>query len=114
MTQRATARARPALGPLEFRSPRPARWETVEQRRRRLRDELLLAREDPSSWTIAAALADRFERGVATGLVDGAGDQELDGARARQQRYADEIRFGRWVLSPAWRAEVSMRVAMQG
>jgi hypothetical protein len=114
MARRAAVRAHPALGPLSFRSSRPARWETLEQRRQRLCDELLLAGEDPSTWTIAAALAHRFVLILAAKLGDGDVDQELDGARARGLRYAEEIRSGRWDLPPAWRAEVSTRVAVQG
>jgi hypothetical protein len=101
MTRRAMVRARTTQGRLAFRSSRPARWETDEQRRRRLRDELLLAGEDPSTWTIAAVLEHRVNRyQVAELFAADVIDQELDGARARQLRYADELRFGRWDLPP--------------
>jgi len=114
MARRAVARARPASGSLAFRSSRPARWETVEQRRRRLRDQLLLAGEDLSAWMLASVLAHAFKSSLSAEPGKGNVDQELDGALARQQRYADEIRSGRWDLPPAWRAEVSTRVAVQG
>jgi hypothetical protein len=101
MTRRAMARARRTRGRLSFRSSRPARWETIEQRRRRLRDELLLAGQDPSTWTVAAAIEHRADRHLPAELVGAdVSDQELDGARSRQLRYADELRIGRWDLPP--------------
>jgi hypothetical protein len=101
MTRRAMARAGTTRGRLSFRSPGPARWETIEQRRLRLRDELLFAGEDPSTWTIAAAIEHRNYRNPRPELVDtDAVDQELDGARSRQLRYTDELRLGRWDLPP--------------
>jgi hypothetical protein len=102
MTRRAKARAQTTPAPLLFRSPGPARWETIEQRRGRLRDQLLLAGEDPSTWTIPAASEHRADRHPAAELADAdVIDQELDGARSRQLRYADELRIGRWDLPPA-------------
>jgi predicted nucleic acid-binding protein len=84
IARRALAGSRTTAGPLPFRSSRPARWETNEQRRRRLRDELLLAGDDPSTWTIAAAIEHRVDRHLSAALVDpDVVDQELDGARAR-------------------------------
>jgi hypothetical protein len=67
-----------------------------------------LASEDPSTWTIAAAIEHRVDRHLAAELV-GADviDQELDGARSRQLRYADELRFGRWDLPPTFVARLS-------
>ena len=100
MARRALARARPMPSPLSFRSSRRARWETIEQRRCRLRDELLLTGDDPSTWTIAAAIEHRIGPNPPAELVDDVDDQELDGARSRQLRYADELRFGRWDLPP--------------
>jgi hypothetical protein len=101
ITRRASARARATPGRLAFRCSRPARWETIELRRRKLRDELLLAGKDPSTWTINAAIEHRADSNLPTQLV-GADvvDQELDGARSRQLRYADELRIGRWDLPP--------------
>jgi hypothetical protein len=62
-----------------------------------VRDELLLAGEDPSAWTMAAALAHGLT--VPAELVDATADQELDGSRARERRYADELRHGLWDVS---------------
>jgi hypothetical protein len=78
MAWRTAAGASPAPGSLAFRSAHPALWETVEQRRRCLRDELLLAGDDPSAWTFASALADASEPSLAAEPVDGDFDQELN------------------------------------
>jgi hypothetical protein len=101
MTARAARRTAAADDPAPRLGRRvPPRFETAEQRRLRLRDELLLAGENPGHWTIAAALAHRFGLNVAADLIDPDVDKELDGTRARQRRYADELRQGRWELSP--------------
>ena len=86
---------------MPFRSTLPPRWETVEQRRRHLHDQLLLGGENPADWTIATALTHRLELKVAGGLVDADEDREyaeLTGARARAARYREQLRLGLWDL----------------
>ena len=60
-TARAAKRRQAPDTPMPFRSTQPPRWQTVEQRRQRLRDQLLLEGEDPADRTIATALAHRLE-----------------------------------------------------
>lgn len=99
---RAAKRATPRATPIAFRSTLPPRFETNEQRRRRLRDQLLLQGENPADWTIATALAHRLGLKVAADLVDAQHSEELTGElagfRDRVARYREELRSGRWQL----------------
>ena len=96
---RAAKRRQAPDTPMPFRSTLPPRWETVDQRRRRLRDQLLLGGEDPADWTIATALAHRL------GLKVAAEDREyaeLTGARDRAARYREQLRVDLWDLPAAF------------
>jgi hypothetical protein len=79
---------------------RPARWESAEQRRVRVRDELLLAGADPAAWPNAAlALGAPELAGHGAPRPELAGPDihaELDGVGARAARYREELATGRW------------------
>ena len=103
--ERAAARAQ-RRGPSEdggvaFRTG-PPRWETAEQRRSRVRDELLLAGGDPAAWPnaalAAAALARRTPAGTEPEVLGEDPHAELDGVGARAARYRAEQDAGRWAL----------------
>jgi hypothetical protein len=106
--ERAAARAhrrQRSLDPgVPFRTGRP-RWETAEQRRVRVRDELLLAGADPADWPNAAlagqTLARRAPRAPGPEALGPDPHVELDGVGARAARYRAEQRAGRWALSVA-------------
>ena len=86
---------------MPFRTGRP-RWETAEQRRSRVRNELLLAGGDPAAWPNAAlaatTLARQAPRGTEPELLGADPHAELDGIGARAARYRAEQRAGRWAL----------------
>jgi hypothetical protein len=98
---RARRRADVPAGPFRFRTG-ALRWESAEQRRVRVRDELLLAGADPARWPNGALAARapglhgrRTEALVITGPDAHA---ELDGVGARAARYRAELANGRWAL----------------
>jgi hypothetical protein len=104
--ERAAARASrrhdaPAGGVLWFRV-RAARWESAEQRRLRVRDELLLAGADPAAWPNAVLATGALERHARVGprpeLIGPDAHAELDGMGARAARYRAELANGRWAL----------------
>jgi hypothetical protein len=102
---RAAARTVPPVGRhvLEFRVA--PRVETAEQRRRRVRDAVLLIGRDPAEWPNAAlALAHLpITPGASeVRLVDEDAWEELDGAGARAARYRAELDRGRWRLPENW------------
>jgi hypothetical protein len=78
----------------------PARWESAEQRRVRVRDELLLAGTDPAAWpnaALALGAPELADRGAAQPELTGADRYaELDGVGARAARYRAEVAHGRW------------------
>jgi hypothetical protein len=97
----ARRRAAPPAGPWRFRT-RAARWESADQRRVRVRDELLLAGADPAAWP-NAALAMRApelagRHAAAPELIGPDTHPELDGVGARAARYRAELANGRWTL----------------
>ena len=98
---RAHRRQRSEERGVPFRTGRP-RWETAEQRRSRVRDELLLAGGDPAAWPnaalAAAALAHRAPGGTDPEVLGADPHAELDGVGARAARYRAEERAGRWAL----------------
>jgi len=85
-----------------FRAGAP-RWESAEQRRVRVRDELLLARADPAAWPNAAFAKQALRRGgrqtIEPELIGPDSHAELDGVGARAERYRAELANGRWALS---------------
>jgi hypothetical protein len=107
--QRAAARARRrragAASPIDFRAA-AARWETAEQRRRRVRDAVLAAGANPVAWP-NAELARRWLTSPPLGadepqLVGRDTFAALDGVDARAERYRAELDNGRWQLPPGW------------
>jgi hypothetical protein len=98
---RARRRADAPPGPFRFRTGAP-RWESPEQRRVRVRDELLLAGADPTRWPNAALAARapglRGRHTVAPELTGPDTHAELDGVGARAARYRAELASGRWAL----------------
>jgi hypothetical protein len=101
---RARRRRRSRDSGAPFRTGRP-RWETAEQRRVRLRDEILLAGGDPAAWPNAAlaaeTLARRAPRAHEPEAVGPDPHAELDGVGARAARYRAEQRPGHWALPAA-------------
>jgi hypothetical protein len=99
---RARRRQRAWDGRLLFRTG-ASRWESGEQRRTRVRDELLLAGADPAAWPNAALATQALELGTrrtaAPELIGPDTHPELDGVGARAQRYRAELTAGRWALS---------------
>jgi hypothetical protein len=98
---RARRRRRAPDGRVAFRTDRP-RWETPEQRRVRVRDELLLAGANPAEWPNASLATQALGRGgrhtVAPALIGPDPHAELDGVGARAERYRAELANGRWAL----------------
>jgi hypothetical protein len=96
--QRRMAVVRQARLPFSYLRPEGPRVETAEQRRQRVRDELLLAAHDPGSWPNSAlAIASIYSPATAgPDLVGWDGHAELDGAAARARRYALEQQRGHW------------------
>jgi hypothetical protein len=105
-SKRAEARSQVPQMPLRYR--RAARTqETAEQRRRRVRDVVLLRGGDPAAWPNAEpALSHlKHDRGTAEVRVIGPVTYaELDGVGARAQRYRHELETGRWTLAGGWDA----------
>jgi hypothetical protein len=103
--ERAAARARrrqlSSEGGVAFRTGR-TRWESAEQRRVRVRDELLLVGADPAAWPNSALAMQMLGRGgshtVGPALVGPDPHVELDGVGARAARYRAELVSGRWAL----------------
>lgn len=95
--RRATA-LRQARLPFRFRRPEGAGVETAQQRRERVRDQLLLAGQNPGAWPNAAIAIDSIYSPATTGptLVGPDPHAELDGAAARARRYANEQQRGLW------------------
>jgi hypothetical protein len=106
--RRARRRAAALRQALPFNSRRPAgpSIETVEQRRERVRGELLLGGHDPGGWPNAALAIDSSYSPATAGptLIGWEMHEELDGTATRARRYADEQRERRWDLPPrSWR-----------
>lgn len=100
MIRRAQRRRTPVPTGFAFRTAtwRKPRLETPESRRHRVRDELLLAGEDPGLWPNAELAIDW--RGLARGELRGPTTSDaLDGLRARADRYHDQLANGYWRLS---------------
>jgi hypothetical protein len=95
--RRATA-LRQALLPFRFRRPEGPGVETAEQRRERVRDQLLLAGHNPGAWPNAAIAMGSIYSPATTGptLVGPDPHAELDGTAARARRYANEQQRGLW------------------
>jgi hypothetical protein len=100
--ERAIRRQRPRPGRLAFRiTPRPRRVETSEQRRRRVRDAVLLLGGDPASWPNATLALQPVPIAPNAGDVELLGEdrcEELDGVGARATRYRDQLNRGIWRL----------------
>jgi hypothetical protein len=82
--------------------------ETAEQRRRRVRDALLLSGGDPASWPNADLALDHLPQlsvMSATRIVGPTECSELDGVGARAARYRRELETGRWTLPAGWTAQ---------
>jgi len=100
--ERAAARARrrqhEPRGRVAFRT-RTSSWETAEQRRVRLRDQLLLDGADPAAWPNAALATERgAHRADEPELTGPDPHAELDGLGARATRYRTELAAGRWAV----------------
>jgi hypothetical protein len=96
--RRAARRRHPAPKRLVFRlAAQPARWETGEQRRRRVRDALLLAGRNPAAWP-NAQLASEWLELDGPRLVEPDPCEELDGFGARATRFRDQLARGDWSL----------------
>jgi hypothetical protein len=95
---RRVAALRQALLPFGFRRPGGPGVETAEQRRDRVRDQLLLAGHDPGAWPNAAIAIGSIYSPATTGptLVGPDPHAELDGTAARARRYANEKQRGLW------------------
>jgi hypothetical protein len=103
--RRRAAALRQAL-PFNYRRPAGPSIETVEQRRERVRGELLLGGHDPGGWPNAALAIDSSYSPATAGptLIGWEMHEELDGTATRARRYADEQRERRWDLPPrSWR-----------
>jgi hypothetical protein len=98
---RARRRRRVPDGRVAFRTGWP-RWESTEQRRVRVRDELLLAGANPAEWPNAALAMHVLGRGgrqtAGLELIGPDPHAELDGVGARAERYRAELAIGRWAL----------------
>jgi len=98
---RASRRQLAPDGRLLFRTGAP-RWESAEQRRMRVRDELLLAGADPAVWPNASLATQALRPGrrcTAEPVLIGPDPlAELDGVGARAMRYRAELAAGRWAL----------------
>jgi hypothetical protein len=102
---RAAARTVPLVGRDVFVFRVAPRVETAEQRRRRVRDAVLMLGRDPTEWPNAAlALAHLpITPGASeVRLVDEDPCEELDGTGARATRYRAELNRGRWRLAENW------------
>jgi hypothetical protein len=106
---RAAARQAPPAGRFVFRMPPPpagrTRIETAEQRRRRVRDAVLMLGRDPAAWPNAALALEHLPIRPTAGevrLVDADLCAELDGIGARVARYRDQLERGRWRLPRDW------------
>jgi hypothetical protein len=96
---RAARRRRPASTRFAFRIA-VARVETSEQRRRRVRDAVLLAGGDPAAWP-NADLALRWLRLPAEpALIEPDRLEELDAYGARAASYRAQLASGAWRLPP--------------
>jgi hypothetical protein len=108
---RAQRRRAATPGPVAFRLP-TVRWETAELRRRRVRDALLHAGDDPAAWP-NSELAERHhpqlrrQFAARPALVGTESFSELDGVAARARRYRAELASGRWRLDAGWRSSMS-------
>jgi hypothetical protein len=98
---RARRRTHAADGGIAFRTGRP-RWESAEQRRVRVRDELLLAGANPAEWPNASLATQALGRvgrhTIAPALIGPDPHAGLDGVGARAERYRAELANGRWAL----------------
>ena len=97
------AAARPqARVPFRARVPR---WESAEQRRVRVREQLLRAGADPAAWPgtelAAQALHAAGHRALNVELIGPDADGELDGIGARAARYHRDLARVRWALPAA-------------
>jgi hypothetical protein len=98
---RAERRRRPGTSLFAFRRA-TARWETSEQRRRRVRDAVLLAGANPAAWP-NAELARQWLSGdhAEPALIERDRCDELDGRGARAARYRAELARDVWLLPPS-------------
>ncbi len=96
---RGAAAASPSPWRFAFRTGAPRR-ETAEQRRRRVRDGVLIAGGDPAAWPNAQLALAHFAGalGRAVELVEPDRFEELDGVGARAARYRADLARGRWQL----------------
>ena len=101
--RRAQARGAVPDTRLQYRRAAPSQ-ETAEQRRRRVRDAVLLGGGDPAAWPNAElALGQLHHDGTPEPRVVGPNPcAELDGVGARAQRYRHELETGRWTLAAGW------------
>jgi hypothetical protein len=108
---RAQRRDAASTAPVAFRLA-IVRWETAELRRRRVRDAVLRAGDDPAAWP-NAELAERYhpqlrpEPAIGPALVGAEAFAELDGVAARAGRYRAELTTGRWRLDAHWQSSTS-------
>jgi hypothetical protein len=82
---RARRRAAPWPAGIAFRAP-AQRWETSEQRRRRIRDLVLLAGDDPAQWPNAELARKRYSPD-SPALIEPDRCDALDGVGARAATY---------------------------
>jgi hypothetical protein len=108
---RAQRRRAATPGPVGFRLA-SARWETAELRRRRVRDALLHAGDDPAAWP-NSELAERHhpqlraQLAARPALVGTETFAELDGVAARAHRHRAQLASGRWQLDARWQSSMS-------
>lgn len=98
---RAKRRAVAPRGRLPYRRSEPRRWATPEQRRREVRDRILLTGGDPALWP-NAALAGEGLAITAPALTGSDPFDALDGGTARATRYRAELAARRFELPPTW------------
>jgi hypothetical protein len=97
--------------PIAFRLP-AVRWETAELRRRRVRDALLQAGDDPAAWP-NSELAERHHAQLRArlaarpALVGTETFAELEGVAARAHRHRAQLASGRWRLDAGWQSSMS-------
>ena len=113
--RRAQARGAVPDTRIQYRRAAPSQ-ETAEQRRRRVRDAVLLGGGDPAAWPNAElALAHVHDDGTPEPRVVGPNPcAELDGVGARAQRYRHELETGRWTLAAGWTDPIAQSPNPQG
>ena len=113
--RRAQARGAVLDTRIQYRRAAPSQ-ETAEQRRRRVRDAVLLGGGDPAAWPNAElALGQLHHDRMPDPRVVGPNPcAELDGVGARAQRYRHELETGRWTLAAGWTDLIAQSLNSRG